>query len=253
MKKDSYLGLSPVLQIMADCIQVQSRLMKVSKITHICENRNTQSAEKNYEHLLAVTQGLKNRIVRVDGINGRVEAYQAAVKASETPWAFTVFAKLKVDSKFDWSWQPDRLQAPKHYIFHAKNPVNGLVYGHQGMIAYNKILTLNNFGSGLDFTLDDPHETVEILSGTATFNTDPYSTWRTAFREVIKLKSDYSDVSAERLDVWLSTAKGKYAEDCLKGANDGVEYYEEVNGDLDKLHLSFEWDWLLERYNRKYK
>jgi hypothetical protein len=55
-----------------------------------------------------------------------------------------VFAKLEVSSMFDWSWQPDRLQEPKHYIFHALNPVNGLEYGHQAMIAYNKKLVLAN-------------------------------------------------------------------------------------------------------------
>jgi hypothetical protein len=121
------------------------------------------------------------------------------------------------------------------------------------MIAYNKQLVLNNFGSGLDFTLDDPHETVELVSGTANFNTDAYSTWRTAFREVIKLKSDYTDISQERLQVWLTEAKGKFAKDCLQGAKDAVEYYEEVNGDMDQLKLSYEWSWLKDYYNRKYK
>jgi hypothetical protein len=234
-------------------IKTASKLVASKPLDIVFLSNGEKCADENYEHLLAVTKGLKNRVVRVDGVNGRVDAYQAAVKASETNWAFTVFAKLKVDTKFDWGWQPDRLQMPKHYIFHAKNPVNGLEYGHQGMIAYNKALTLNNFGEGLDFTLDDPHETVEILSGTATFNTDAYSTWRTAFREVIKLKSDYTDISQERLNVWLTKAKGKFAQDCLRGTNDAVEYYDSVSGDIDQLKLSYEWDWLKEYYNRKYK
>jgi len=234
-------------------IKTASKLVASKPLDIVFLSNGEKCADENYEHLLAVTKGLKNRVVRVDGVNGRVDAYQAAVKASDTNWAFTVFAKLKVDAKFDWGWQPDRLQMPKHYIFHAKNPVNGLEYGHQGMIAYNKALTLNNFGDGLDFTLDDPHETVEILSGTATFNTDAYSTWRTAFREVIKLKSDYTDISQDRLKVWLTKAKGKFAQDCLRGANDAVEYYDSVSGDIDQLKLSYEWDWLKEYYNRKYK
>jgi len=234
-------------------IKTASKLLASKPLDIVYLSNGEKCAEENYEHLLAVTKGLKNRIVRVDGINGRVEAYHASAKASNTPWAFTVFAKLKVDTKFDWGWQPDRLQIPKHYIFHAKNPVNGLEYGHQGMIAYNKQLVLNNFGDGLDFTLDDPHETVELLSGIATFNTDAYSTWRTAFREVIKLKSDYTDIAAERLKVWLSKAKGKFAKDCLSGANDAVEYYTEVHGDMDKLKLSYEWSCLKDYYNRKYK
>jgi len=234
-------------------IKTSSRLTLSKPLDIVFLSNGEKCAEENYEYLLEVTKGLKNRIVRVDGVNGRVAAYHAAVMASDTPWAFTVFAKLKVNAKFDFNWQPDRLQMPKHYIFHAKNPINGLEYGHQGMIAYNKRLTLANTGKGLDFTLDDPHETVQLLSGTANFNTDEYSTWRTAFREVIKLKSDYTDISQERLNIWLTKAKGKYAKNCLQGSNDAVEYYDSVSGDIDQLKLSYEWDWLKEYYNRKYK
>ena len=206
-------------------------------------------AEENYEHLLNVTKGLKNRVVRVDGINGRVAAYHAAAEASNTPWMFTVFAKLKVSPKFDWNWQPDRMQSPKHYIFHAKNPVNGLVYGHQAMIAYNKKLTLANEGKGLDFTLDNEHEVVPLISGTANYNTDPFSTWRTAFREVIKLKADPSDVAKDRLDAWLNKAQGDFGQFSIKGALDADEYYEEVGGDFDQLKLSYEWDWLRKKFD----
>jgi hypothetical protein len=88
-----------------------------------------------------------------------------------------------------------------------------------------------------------------MLSGVAHFNTDPYSTWRTAFREVLKLKSDYSDISAERLRIWLDIANGQYGEDCLRGAHDAVKYYESVGGDMDKLKLSYEWEWLKKYYN----
>jgi hypothetical protein len=234
-------------------IKTASKLSNSKPLDIVFLSNGEKCAEENYEHLLAVTKNLKNKVVRVDGVNGRVDAYHAAVKASETPWAFTVFAKLKVDNKFDWGWQPDRMQIPKHYIFHAKNPLNGLEYGHQGMIAYHKGLVLNNWGEGLDFTLDDPHETVEILSGIATFNTDKFATWRTAFREVIKLKSDYTDISKERLKVWLKKARGDFAKDCLQGAKDAVEYYDNVSGDIEQLKLSYEWNWLKEYYNRKYK
>jgi hypothetical protein len=206
-------------------------------------------AEEHYEHLLNITKNLPNRVVRVDGVNGRAAAYHAAAEASETPWMFTVFAKLKVSPKFDFNWQPDRMQVPKHYIFHAKNPVNGLTYGHQAMIAYNKKLTLANDGKGLDFTLDDEHEVVPLISGTAQYNTDEFSTWRTAFREVIKLRADDSDVSKERLDAWLNKAEGDFAQYSIKGALDADEYYDEVDGDFDKLKLSYEWVWLREKFD----
>jgi hypothetical protein len=228
------------------------RITKSMPLDIVFLSNGEKCAEENYIHLQKLTRHLPNRLVRVDGVNGRAAAYHAAAEASNTPWMFTVFAKLKVDNQFDFSWQPDRLQVSKHYIFQAQNPLNGLVYGHQAMIAYNKKLTLNNKGLGLDFTLDDPHESVEILSGVANFNTDPYSTWRTSFREVIKLKSDYSDIASERLNTWLTVANGEFAENCIQGARDAVEYYDNVMGDIEELKKSYEWSWLQEFYRKKY-
>ena len=185
-----------------------------------------------------------NRLVRIDGVKGRVAAYQAAARASDTPWFFAVFAKLQVDLKFDWAWQPDRMQQPKHYIFHAKNPINGLVYGHQAMIAYNRKLVLENTGAGLDFTLDQPHEVVPILSGVANYHTSNWMCWRTAFREVLKLKASLPDFENEyRLRQWLTVDSGA-GQWSMKGAQDAVEYYDEVGGDFEALKKSYEWDWL---------
>lgn len=73
------------------------------------------------------------------------------------------------------------------------------------------------------------------------------------FPEVIKLQSDTSDISYDRLQVWLNKANGMFAEDCLRGANDAVEYYKQVGGDITKLKYSYEWSWLKEYYDRKYK
>ena len=186
-----------------------------------------------------------NKLHVVSGVNGRVAAYHAAAQASTTPWFFAVFAKLTVHQEFNWAWQPDRMQQAKHYIFHALNPVNGLTYGHQAMIAYNKRLVLSNPGIRLDFTLDSAHEVVPILSGVAQYNTSAWSTWRTAFREAIKLRASLPDVEAQyRLNQWLTTGLGLYGDISVQGAKDGVDYYESVNGDFDKLKLSYEWAWL---------
>jgi hypothetical protein len=206
-------------------------------------------AGHNYDHLKWAVQmeGLDcNHIHHSAGVNGRVAAYRAAAEMSTTPWFFAVFAKLEVSDKFDWNWQPDRMQQPKHYIFHAHNPVNGLVYGHQAMIAYNKKLVLENTGEGLDFTLDDEHEVVPIMSGTANYTESPWMAWRTAFREVLKLKHSLPDVENEyRLRMWLSDAgEVRNAEWSRFGAEDAVEYYNEVGGDFVALKKSYEWAWL---------
>ena len=201
-------------------------------------------AEQHYRRLAQSIQGKPNRLIRVDGISGRVQSYHAAARAARTPWFFAVFAKLEINSKFDWDWQPDRLQRSKHYIFHALNPVNNLEYGHQAMIAYNTRLVLANQGSGLDFTLDDLHEVVPILSGRARYNTDAYSTWRTAFREAIKLRASSDQQSQERLEIWLTKHSGRWGSWSCQGARDACDYYEQVQGNLDRLRLSYEWAWL---------
>jgi hypothetical protein len=202
-------------------------------------------ADHHWEILNKSVAGLENRVHRVDGVKGRVASYQAAARASSTDWFFSVFAKLQVNEDFDWAWQPDRWQSPKHYIFHAYNPVNHLVYGHQAMIAYNKKLVLANTGRGLDFTLDDPHEVVPLLSGTAYYDNDPWTCWRTAFREVIKLRHSLPDVESEyRLGEWLSKGEGINGKWSVRGAADAIDYYESVQGNFAELRRSYEWEWL---------
>jgi hypothetical protein len=215
------------------------------------------NGEPDEELMFHHTEYMTNSDVKwIRGVNGRTAAYQAAAQASTTPWFFAVFAKLEVvGNSFPWyDWQPDYWQEPKHYIFNARNPVNGLEYGHQGMIAYNKNLVLENNNPGIDFTLSQPHESVPLLSGVARFNQDPWMTWRTAFREVVKLKhftATQPTIETEhRLNIWLTVAEGEHAEWCLRGARDAVDYYNEVSGEYDRLMLSFDWPWLNARFNQ---
>jgi hypothetical protein len=206
-------------------------------------------ADHHYEYLQwAVQQQCHdkgNRIHRVDKVKGRVACYQAAARTSKTDWFLAVFAKLQVNQDFDWTWQPDRLQEAKHYIFHAYNPVNHLTYGHQAMIAYNRRLVLENTGKGLDFTLDQLHEVIPIVSGTAYYDNDPWTCWRTAFREVLKLRHSLPDVENEyRLGEWLTKGEGVNGHWSVIGAEDAVTYYEQVKGDFAELKKSYEWEWL---------
>jgi len=223
------------------------RVLKDQPLDIVFIDNGERDADSNFTHLNNATYNLPNRLHRSSGVNGRVAAYQAAANMSETPWFFAVFAKLQVDQHFDWSWQSDRMQQAKHYIFHAGNPVNGLVYGHQAMIAYNRQLVRENTGTGLDFTLDQAHEVVPIFSGTAMYAESPWMAWRTAFREALKLRASLPDVENEyRLNAWLKEDSGTIANGhwSSKGAADAVDYYEEVGGDFEALKKSYEWAWL---------
>ena len=121
-------------------------------------------------------------------------------------------------------------------------------------------MVLENNTPGIDFTLSQPHEAVPILSGVAHFNQSPWMTWRTAFREVVKLRHFMTvqpTVETEhRLRVWSDENYLKhveFAEWSVRGAKDAIAYYDEVGGDYERLKLSFEWDWLQERFNSSKK
>ena len=205
---------------------------------------------------------LKNicpRAKRCDGIDGRDKAYKAAANMSSTDWFFAVFAKTEVLPDFKFDFQPDRLQEPKHYIFYSRNALNGLEYGSMNIDLYNKKLVLDTHieeGSMLDFTLSKLHTVVPVVASIAQFNTDPWVTWRSAFREVIKLKQEVDNGAGleiqYRLDVWCTEAEGDNAEYCLAGANDALEFYNSVNADPKELQKSFHWDWIKQWYYNKY-
>jgi hypothetical protein len=222
------------------------RMLKDKPLDIVFISNGEKNSDQNYQRLKDSTYNRNNLIHRVDGVNGRVAAYHAAAQKSTTSWFFAVFAKLSVANNFDWTWQPDRMQQPKHYIFHAGNPVNGLVYGHQAMIAYNQELVLANAGQGLDFTLDSAHEVVPILSGTANYAETPWMAWRTAFRECIKLKASLPDVENEyRLSKWLDINSDEADPQWSRfGAEDAIEYYNAVAGDFVELKKSYDWAWL---------
>ena len=196
---------------------------------------------------------------RVHGVAGMELALEAAADVSTTPWYWAVFAKTELAPNFDFGFVPDYMQQAKHYIFNCRNMVNGLEYGHMGMVLYNcqGIRDINRKGNfGLDYTLSFPHESIPILSCLGRFNTTPYHTWRTAFRETAKLaffESEQSTVDGQyRLRTWLDRAEGDHAEWCLRGAQDGQEFFETTNGELDKLKQSFRWEWLREYFNSRY-
>ena len=189
------------------------------------------------------------RAKRIQGVKGRTQAYHTAAAQSKTDYFFAVFPTIDIDDSFDFSFQPDRLKNACHYIFHCRNPVNGLEYGHRAVILYNKHLCLSTIHPSLDFTLSQPHTVIPQLCGTSHFNTTPEISWRVAFREVLKLCEMKPTVESRyRLKKWCELGKGAYALLVQKGALDAVAYYKEVNGDEHALMLSYELDWLKEKF-----
>ena len=212
-------------------------------------------ADQNWE----ILKNKCSRAQRVHGIAGMELALEAAADASTTPWYYAVFAKTRLHDEFDFSFVPDYMQQPKNYIFDCRNRVNGLEYGHMGIVMYNcqGIKTLNQRGNfGLDYTLSFSHESVPVLSCYGEFDQTPYHTWRTAFRECAKLAYFESETAtvdgAYRLQTWLEKAQGPYAEWCLRGAADGVEFFNTSNQQIQTLKQSFKWTWLRSYFESRY-
>lgn len=183
----------------------------------------------------------------VHGINSRENAIKRCAEISETEWIIVFPAKFWVNENFPFDWQPNRAISKKHYIFYANNPVNGLCYGHMAPVAYHCEIVKSTKDYTLDFTMSGAHDIIPTVAGIAKWNINPLITWRTAFREVLKLKqsADVGDSeSAERLNVWLTVAHGDFSEWALRGSSDAIKYYETVDGNLDQLKLSFSWQWL---------
>ena len=190
------------------------------------------------------------RAKRIQGVKGRTQAYHAAAAMSDTDYFFAVFPTIELNEDFDFTFQPDRLREACHYIFHAKNPVTGLEYGHRAVILYNKHLCLSTIHPNLDFTLSQPHTVIPQLCGTSHFNQTPEISWRVAFREVLKLCEMKPTVESRyRLKKWCELGQGEYASYVHRGALDAVEYYKETNGDKKALMLSYELEWLKEKFN----
>ena len=207
------------------------------------------SAEKRYNEL-------KARFPRAKwckDVPGQTLAYMVAANMSETDYFFAVFPKLEIVESFKFDFQPDRLKNPCHYIFHCKNPVNDLVYGHGAVLLYNKQIVMQTINPGLDFTLSGAHEVIPILSAVNHFNETPWLAWRTAFREVIKLLQAKITVEGRfRLKKWLTMGVGNNADWVHKGANDAQNYFETHKENYDELMKSYNFDWLKQYYEAKY-
>ena len=111
---------------------------------------------------------------------------------------------------------------------------------------------LSNPGNNIDFTLAQLYRQIPICSGIARYNYSKEASWRTAFRECIKLLIEDSPLSKERLNVW-QTGEGEFSDYSIYGAKDAIRYYNQNKSDTRKLFLSYEWAWLKDYFKSLYQ
>ena len=207
------------------------------------------SAEKRYNKL-------KQKFPRAKWVKGQPTqtlAYLAAAMSSDTDYFFAVFPKSELAPDFDFSFQPDRLRNPCHYIFDCHIPVIDLRYGWGGVILYNKQLVFKTPKPGLDFTMSQAHHSVPILSAISNCNETPLLAYRSSFREVIKLLQMKQTVESRyRLKKWSTLGNGDNAEWIYRGAVDGKKHYEQYKDDYTKLMYSYDFQWIRDQFKSLY-
>lgn len=207
------------------------------------------SAEQRYNKL-------KERFPRAKwckGVLGQTLAYITAASMSDTDYFFAVFPKNELADDFDFSFQPDRLRNPCHYIFDCYIPSIDLRYGWGGVILYNKDLVYKTTKPDLDFTMSQAHHSVPLLSAISNCNETPLLAYRSSFREVIKLLQMKPTVESQyRLKKWLALGTGVNAEWLHRGAVDGKVHYETYKDDYTKLMYSYDYEWIKDKLKSSY-
>ena len=193
---------------------------------------------------------------RVHGVKGLVNAHVECAKLCRTDMYYHIEADNELTEEFDPSFKPSKYDRDTVHVWRAKNSVNDLVYGYSGIKLFPKknVLALDPT-KVVDFTtsVSDKFKAVQIVGSTVHYDTDPYNTWKAAFRECAKLSARIIDrqkdaETDERLNTWCSVGKGAYGDYSIAGALDGTQYGKFANQD-DMVKVN-DWDWLKDRYEQ---
>jgi len=214
---------------------------------------NEPNAEQNWNSL-SYRFPMARRINKVKGI---VNAHKVAALQSNTTMFYVVDADAIVDVAFNFDFVAPPWDEDSVYVWHSRNPINDLEYGYGGvkLLPRQTVLDLKSKHGDMTTSISEKFNVIPLVSNITAFNTDPFSTWKSAFRECVKLSSgliarqvDYE--TKHRLDVWCTTGSDKlYGEWAIRGANDGREIGSNKNANLSSIN---DFDWLKVYYDQKY-
>jgi hypothetical protein len=215
------------------------------------------NADENYEKLLKKIPHAK----RVHGVTGIHQAHVEAAKLCNTPMFWIVDGDAEILNDFNFDYQIPKWDHNTVHVWRAKNPINDLVYGYGGVKLFPRELALVMDTSKPDMTtsISKVFKPMAEISNITSFNTDPFNTWKSAFRECCKLASKIIDRQKEnetidRLTVWKTVGAerdfGKYA---IDGARQGEEFGINNKDDIEKLKLINNFKWLREKFDDYYR
>lgn len=183
----------------------------------------------------------------MNGIKGIQEAHRACAAAARASHFFVVDSDNEVLDPSIFRLKLPEWDAQYVHLWHARNPVNDLEYGWGAVKLFPKAVFADDRPK-LDMTTSFPLKIIPEVKSVTHFNVSAEETWRSAFRETVKLSQQSSEEAQERLLAWTTTARGAHAEMCLRGAKEGLAYGLEKTDDPDALRLINDYDWLSDRF-----
>ena len=190
-------------------------------------------------------------VKRVSNVQGIHNAHIAAARRSFTKMFWVVDADAIILDSFDFKYQiPGDWELETVHVWRSRNPVNNLEYGYGGVKLLPKKLTLAMDTSSIDMTtnISKNFKVMDEVSNITAFNTDEYSTWRSAFRECAKLAVIANVEAIERLNTWCSIATGNYSDFAIKGAIAGKQYGEKNASNPEALSKINDFTWLQDQW-----
>lgn len=194
---------------------------------------------------------------RVHGIKGIHNAHIAAANRCRTKMFWVVDGDSTVLDSFTFAdpmglWKPEE----SVYVYQSQNPINGLTYGYGGIKLLPRDKTISMDTSTVDMTtsIGNYFTAVEQVASTTNFNTDPFNTWKSAFRECAKLsrqviRNQVTEETESRLAIWCAEgADQPYGEYAIAGAVDGCEWAKTTSD----LTLINDFEWLHRRFKNEY-
>ena len=216
---------------------------------------NEITADENYARLKSRFPNAK----RVDGVTGIHQAHIAAAKKVFTKMFWVVDGDAVVLDTFNFDHNVSKYDLECVHVWRSQNPINDLTYGYGGVKLLPRQLTLKMDVTSTDMTtsISDQFKAMDEISNITAFNTDPFSTWRSAFRECVKLSSSVitRQDAAEtllRLETWCTVGSERpYGNDALNGAIAGRRYGQENAGNIPALSMINDFDWLQQKFTNQ--
>jgi hypothetical protein len=206
---------------------------------------NELNAEENWQRLLEFAPNAK----RVQGVKGILNAHKAAAKISDTDMFYAVDGDAWIVDGWTFDFQPNLYDRDCAYVWSSINPVNDLTYQNGGVKLFNKkILMQQGKWTTLDmFTGIMPKIKSEAkVSCITKFNVDEFSTWRSAFRECVKL---YKTNQMSKLNKWMeSDLEKEFGEYAALGASHAYDYAKEFLNDQKALLKINDYEWLEQQF-----